>query len=143
MEARSRCRRRIGREIPLPCRCRSRAQAEMEIASIYDLWHALYYPWTQGIMQRALIEVALLGVAGGAIGCWIVLYEISFSAEALAHSMFPGLVVAALVGLPVLLGGVVGIVFAAIAIALAGRIPRTGRDAAVAVVVIALRLLHG
>ena len=26
-------------------------------------------------MQRALAEIALLGVAGGALGCWVVLYE--------------------------------------------------------------------
>ena len=35
---------------------------------------------------------------GGALGCWIVLYGLSYGAESLAHAMFPGLVVAALVG---------------------------------------------
>ena len=56
-------------------------------------------------MQRALAEVALLGVAGGALGCWVVLYGLSYAAESLAHSIFPGLVVAALAGVPLLLGG--------------------------------------
>ena len=49
-------------------------------------------------MQRALVEVALLGLAGGALGCWVVLYGLSYSAESLAHALFPGLVVAALIG---------------------------------------------
>jgi ABC-type Mn2+/Zn2+ transport system permease subunit len=52
--------------------------------------------------------------------------------------MFPGLVAAALLGVPVLLGGAVGILVAAIAVALAGRIPVIGRDTAIAVVVTAL-----
>ena len=51
-------------------------------------------------MQRALLELVLLGVVGGILGCWIVLYELSYSAESLAHALFPGLVGAALLGLP-------------------------------------------
>ena len=37
---------------------------------------------------------------GGALGCWVVLYGLSYSAESLSHALFPGLVVAALLGLP-------------------------------------------
>ena len=42
---------------------------------------------------------------GGLLGCWLVLYELSYSAESLAHALFPGLVAAALLGLPLLVGG--------------------------------------
>ena len=76
---------------------------------------------------------------GGALGCWIVLYELSYSAESLAHALFPGLVVAALAGRPAAArrrGR--GSSVAALAIALAGRAPEIGRDTAVAVVVTAL-----
>ena len=45
-------------------------------------------------MQRALAEIALIGLASGALGCWVVLYEFSYAAESLAHSIFPGLVIA-------------------------------------------------
>jgi ABC-type Mn2+/Zn2+ transport system permease subunit len=100
--------------------------------------HDLVHPWTDPTMQRALAEVALLGVSGGALGCWIVFYGLSYSAESLAHSLFPGLVVAALVGIPLLLGGAVGIVIAAVAVAAAARTPEIGRDTAVAVVVTTL-----
>ena len=86
-------------------------------------------------MQRALAEVALIGLASGALGCWVVLYEFSYAAESLAHSIFPGLVIATLAGVPLLLGAAPAIVVAALAIALAGRVPGVGRDAAVAVVV--------
>jgi ABC-type Mn2+/Zn2+ transport system permease subunit len=100
--------------------------------------HVLAEPWSEPIMRRAFAEVALLGIAGGALGCWVIFYRLSYSAESLAHSLLPGLVAAALLGLPLLLGGAVGIVVAAIAIAVAARTPTLGRDTAVAVVVTAL-----
>ena len=86
-------------------------------------------------MQRALAEVVLIALAGGALGCWVVLYGFSYAAESLAHSIFPGLVLAALAGVPLLLGAAPAIALAALAIALAGRVPGVSRDAAVAVVV--------
>ncbi len=101
-------------------------------------WHALADPWSQEIMRRAFAEIVLLGVAGGALGCWIIVHHLSYSAESLAHALLPGLVLAALVGLPLLLGGAIGIVVAALAVALAGRAPEVGRDTAVAVVITGL-----
>ena len=59
-------------------------------------------PLQEEFMRRAIAEIALIGLAGGALGCWIVLYEFSYAAESLAHSLFPGLVVAALTGIPLL-----------------------------------------
>src|SRR6266508_3164659 len=86
-----------------------------------EVWHVLIHPWSQAIMQRALLEVTLLGVVGGALGCWIVLYRLSYSAESLAHALLPGLVIAALTGIPLLLGGAAGLLVAAVAIAAAGQ----------------------
>src|SRR3954449_3145545 len=95
-------------------------------------------PWSGAIMQRAFAEVVLLGVAGGAIGCWIVLNELSYGAESLPHAMFPGLVIAALLSAPLLIGGSAGLIAAALAIAAAARTPLIGRDSAIAVVVTSL-----
>src|SRR4051795_13143399 len=105
---------------------------------ITDVWHWLADPWTGDIMRRAFAEVVLLGVAGGAIGCWVVLNELSYGAESLPHAMFPGLVIAALAGAPLLVGGSVGLIAAALAIALATRTPLIGRDSAIGVVVTAM-----
>lgn len=102
------------------------------------LLHLITDPFGEPINQRAFAEVALLGLVGGALGCWIVFYELSYGAESLAHSLFPGLVAAALLGVPLLVGGAAGILVAAVAIALAGRVPAIGRDTAVAVVITAL-----
>jgi ABC-type Mn2+/Zn2+ transport system permease subunit len=92
-------------------------------------------PLQDEFMRRAIAEIALIGLASGALGCWIVLYEFSYAAESLAHSLFPGLVIAALTGIPLLLGATPAILLAALAIALAARAPGTSRDVAVAVVI--------
>jgi ABC-type Mn2+/Zn2+ transport system permease subunit len=91
----------------------------------------MFEPLTETFMQRALAEMTLLALAGGALGCWVVLHELSYAAESLAHSLFPGLVLAAIAGLPLLLGATPAVILAALAIALATRL----RDVGVAVVV--------
>jgi ABC-type Mn2+/Zn2+ transport system permease subunit len=101
------------------------------------VWHSLIEPWQQSIDRRAFLEVLLLGLTGGALGCWIVFYNLSYSTESLAHALLPGLVLAALTGIPLIVGGAAGLVVAALAIAAAARTPILGRDTAVAVVVTA------
>ena len=108
------------------------------VGAMAEVLRVVFDPWTQGIMQRALAEVGLLGLVGGALGCWIVFYELSYSAESLAHALFPGLAIAALTGLPLLLGAGMGVVVAAVAVAVMGRAPEIGRDTSVAVVISAL-----
>ena len=80
----------------------------------------------------------MLGIVSGAIGCWIVLYELSYSAESLAHGLFPGLVIAALIGAPVLLGGAIGVVVAAALIVIATRFSGGRTDASITVVITTL-----
>jgi ABC-type Mn2+/Zn2+ transport system permease subunit len=92
-------------------------------------------PLQDQFMQRALAEIVLIGVAGGALGCWVVLYGLSYATESLAHSLFPGLVLAALAGVPLLFGAAPAVALAALAIALAARVAGVSREAAVAVVV--------
>ncbi|MGK2932905.1 MAG: metal ABC transporter permease [Solirubrobacterales bacterium] len=95
-------------------------------------------PLSHGTTVRALVEIIILGAISGAVGCWVVLYEVSYSAESLAHGMFPGLVGAALLGVPLLLGGAVGIIIAALLIAIIGRFADDAADTAIAIVVTTL-----
>lgn len=106
----------------------------LDVVTVASVGDALIDPWRSGIMQRAAIEVLLLGIAGGLLGCWIVWGGLSFSAEALPHAMFPGLVGAALLGVPLVLGGAVGLIVAALLIAAASRIRTLDRDTAISVV---------
>lgn len=95
-------------------------------------------PFAGGIMQRALAEVLLLGLACGPLGVWVLLQRQSYAAESISHAMLPGLVVAALVGLPLLLGAAGGVLAAAVAVALVARDERLGADVGVAVTISAL-----
>jgi ABC-type Mn2+/Zn2+ transport system ATPase subunit len=45
--------------------------------------HALLHPWSEAFMQRALLELVLLGVVGGIVGCWIVFYELAHEGRGL------------------------------------------------------------
>jgi ABC-type Mn2+/Zn2+ transport system permease subunit len=98
----------------------------------------MFEPFQDEFMRRAIAEMTLLGVAGGALGCWVVLYRLSYAAESLAHSIFPGLVLATLAGVPLLLGAGPAIAVAALAIAAISRVPGVSREVAVAVVVTTL-----
>ena len=80
----------------------------------------------------------LLGLACGPLGVWVLLYRQSYAAESISHGMLPGLVAAALLGLPLLLGAAAGVAVAAGGIALAARDERLGAEVGVAVTVSAL-----
>ena len=43
-------------------------------------------------MARALVEVLLLGLLGGAVGVFVLLRRLAFLADALTHTVFPGVV---------------------------------------------------
>jgi len=100
--------------------------------------HTLLEPWRQGLVQRAFLELAIVGLLGGALGCWVIFYSFSYSAESLAHALFPGLVGAALLGVPLIAGAAVGVAGAAIAIAAVSQVPGLDRDTSVAVVITSL-----
>jgi ABC-type Mn2+/Zn2+ transport system permease subunit len=100
--------------------------------------NSLWAPWESGLVARAGAEIALLALVAGTLGCWIVLYELSYTTESLSHALLPGLVLAALTGIPLLLGGAIGLVVAVIAIGLAQRIEGIDPDAAIAVAITSL-----
>ncbi len=102
------------------------------------VWHALADPWSEPIVALAGAEVALLALVSGTLGCWIVLYELSYGAESLSHALLPGLVLAALTGIPLLLGGAIGLLVAIVAVGLAQRIDGIDPDAAIAVAITSL-----
>ena len=88
-----------------------------------------------GLLQRALVEVVVLGAACGALGVWLLHLRHAYAAESLAHAMLPGLVLASLAGMPLLLGAGGGVAVAAVLIALAARDTRVGPEVAVGVTV--------
>jgi ABC-type Mn2+/Zn2+ transport system permease subunit len=88
-----------------------------------------------GLLQRALAEIVVLGAACGALGVWLLHLRHAYAAESLAHAMLPGLVIASLLGIPLLLGAGAGVLATAALIALATRDTRVGSEVAVGVTV--------
>ncbi|MCM3921384.1 metal ABC transporter permease [Frankia sp. AiPs1] len=74
-----------------------------------------------GYVRRALVEVVIVGVLCGAVGVHVVLRRLSFLTTALTHATFPGVVIATLLGLGLVLGaGVFGVLLVAVVAALTG-----------------------
>ncbi|MFN8113379.1 MAG: metal ABC transporter permease [Solirubrobacterales bacterium] len=95
-------------------------------------------PLREGITQRALLELLILGVVCGPLGVWVVLYRQSYAAESIAHSMLPGLVLASLAAIPLGFGAAAGLAVAAACVAAASRQHAVEPDVAVAVTVTGL-----
>jgi ABC-type Mn2+/Zn2+ transport system permease subunit len=95
-------------------------------------------PLRSGIDRRALAELALVGALCGALGFWVVTERLAYAAESLSHGLLPGLVIAALVELPLVIGAAGGALLAALLIAFASRDERIGADTGTAVAVTGL-----
>jgi ABC-type Mn2+/Zn2+ transport system permease subunit len=100
-------------------------------------------PFGSPIVVRALVEVLILSLAAGPLGVWVLLYRDAYAAESMSHGMLPGLVLAALAGVPLVLGALGGVLLAAAGIALVARDRRLSSDVGTAVCVSALFGLGG
>ena len=99
---------------------------------------ALTEPFGQALMQRALIEVLVLGAVCGPLGTWVLIFRQGYAAESIAHALLPGLVLAGLAGVPLAVGALAGAAVSVAGVTLAGRDERIGADVAVAVTTTAL-----
>ncbi len=88
-----------------------------------------------GLLQRALAEIVVVGAACGPLGVWLLHRRFAYAAESISHAMLPGLVLAALIGVPLVIGAGAGVLLAAALIALAARDVRVGSDVAVGIAV--------
>ena len=78
-------------------------------------------PWQSAIVGPGGAVTLVVGASAAAIGCWVLLRDLPYAAESLSHGMFPGLVAASLLGIPIAVGGLAGLALAAAAITAARR----------------------
>ncbi len=77
--------------------------------------HAVTDPWSDPAFVRAFADIVAVAIVAGAIGTLIVLRGIGFLGDAVAHSIFPGVVTAFLIDVNLLIGALVaGVATAAI-----------------------------
>jgi manganese transport system permease protein len=88
-------------------------------------------------MRRALVGGAIIGFTNGFLGAFIVLRRMSLMADALSHSMLPGLAIGLMVaGLSagsLFIGGFVAALFVAIGASLLTRVSRLKEDTSLAI----------
>ncbi len=90
-------------------------------------------PLQYQFMQRALIEVMLMGAVTGAVGSYVVLRGLSFIGDALSHAIFPGIVIAYLLGHSVFIGAMAFGVLTSTAITVVATNRRLKEDSAIGV----------
>jgi manganese/iron transport system permease protein len=94
----------------------------------------LVEPFRLPYMQRALLEVLLLGALAGVVGVFVVLRRLAFVSDALTHTIFPGVVIAHLLDRSLLLGALAfGVLTAVLLTGITAGSRRVGADAALAI----------
>ncbi|MFB7892938.1 zinc ABC transporter permease AztB [Microbacterium sp. NPDC056044] len=81
-------------------------------------------PFALDFMQRALLGGCFVAILCGVVGTWVVARGMAFLGEALGHGMLPGVALATVLGVPVLLGA--GASAAAMSLGI-GALQRRGR----------------
>ena len=85
-------------------------------------------------MRLALIEVVVMGTVAGLLGTYVVIRGLAFVGDAIAHSVFPGVVIAFLLGSNLFVGGAIFGVFTALAISSLALTRRIREDTAIGIV---------
>jgi ABC-type Mn2+/Zn2+ transport system permease subunit len=90
-------------------------------------------PLEYSFIQRGLIEVILIGALCGAMGSFIVARGLGFISDAVAHAVFPGIVIAYLGSFSFFLGALAFGVLTAIGIGVLSRSRRLKEDTSIGV----------
>jgi len=94
---------------------------------------AVLTPLQLGFLQRGMLEAVLIGVLCGIIGTYVVLRRMAFLGDAMAHAVFPGIVIAFLLRVDLLLGGLAFGILTALGIGTVSQNRRVSADSAIGV----------
>ena len=103
--------------------------------------HWLTEPFEPTFMRTALAAALLAVVVCSLVGTWVVLRGLTFIGDALAHGVIPGVALAQLWGVSVVLGGFVAALVMAGGISLVNRRTRVGDDAAIGLLFVGMLAL--
>ncbi|MPZ15301.1 MAG: hypothetical protein GEU73_12900 [Chloroflexi bacterium] len=93
-------------------------------------------PLQYGFMRLGLIEVMLLGIASGLVGVFVVQRQLTFFAHALPHTIFPAVVLAAVLRVDLAAGALVGAALTLVLVFGLQRHAAVGHSGAVGIVLI-------
>lgn len=90
-------------------------------------------PWQYTFMQHAFLAILLVGIICGAIGVFVILRGYSFLGDALAHAIFPGVVVTFILGGNFLVGALIAAITVSVLIGAVSQSGRITNDTAIGV----------
>lgn len=90
-------------------------------------------PWQHAFMQRAFLVAIACGIVCGVIGCHVVLRGMAFIGDTVAHSVFPGVAIAFVIGVDFTLGGALAGLLTALGIAVVSQNRRLKEDTVIGV----------
>ena len=96
-------------------------------------WAALLEPLSYGFMQRGLLAALMVGALCGVVGCYVVLRGMAFLGDAMAHAILPGVALAYLLGMDLLLGAAAAALLVAVLISVVSRQGRLREDTAIGI----------
>ena len=91
-------------------------------------------PWQHAFMRHALLAIVLVGVICGVIGSFVILRGLAFLGDALAHAIFPGVVIAFIFGGNFLVGAIIAAVIISAGIGAISQSGRITNDTAIGVI---------
>lgn len=91
----------------------------------------LLEPFAVGFVQRAFLAGVLVSVVCAVAGTWVVLRGMAFLGDAMSHGMLPGVALASLVGVDLVVGAVASAVVMAAGVSALGRARRLSQDTAI------------
>ncbi|MGI9252916.1 MAG: metal ABC transporter permease, partial [Thermomicrobiales bacterium] len=84
-------------------------------------------------MQHAMLAILIVGVICGVIGTFVTLRGLAFMGDALAHAIFPGVVIAFVLGGNYLVGALIAATIVSLGIGLVSQSGRLSNDTAIGV----------
>ena len=101
-----------------------------QMSTMPDLLEPLQYAF----VQRALLAAVLVALVCASVGVFVVLRGLAFLGDAIAHAAFPGVVIAFLMKINIVIGGSIAAVASALAIGAVARRSGLKEDTAIGVV---------
>lgn len=94
----------------------------------------LLEPLQYAFVQRALLAAVLVALVCASVGVFVVLRGLAFLGDAIAHAAFPGVVIAFLLKINIVIGGSIAAVLSALVIGAVARRSGLKEDTAIGVV---------
>ncbi|OCF95039.1 iron ABC transporter permease [Gilliamella sp. wkB195] len=78
-------------------------------------WELIYHPLTIPFVQRAILAALATGIVCALLSCFLVLKGWSLMGDAISHAVLPGIVLAYLAGIPLIIGAFASGLFCSVA----------------------------